>query len=144
MTMKRFHFLALPLCLGAIQPAIAGMFDGSQSLLCASVEVAECDRNQGCQQFQPDETDFPQFLRIDFAEKKISTTPERADPRTTEIERMERVDGKLMIQGTEDGRADAHDGLGWTLSISEADGRMVLTGSAEHTGFVVFGACTPL
>lgn len=64
-----------------------------------------------------------------------SQTPSR-------IENMERVDGKLILQGAEDGRREVRDGLGWSIAISEDKGKMVLTGSGDQVGFVVFGACT--
>jgi len=44
------------------------------------------------------------------------------------------MDGMLILQGVENGR-------GWTLSIAEATGKMVLTVSGDEEGFVVFGAC---
>ena len=53
-------------------------------------------------------------------------------------------DGKLILQGAEDGVEGVRDGLGWTLAISEEIGRMVLTASGDNVGFVIFGACTPL
>lgn len=59
------------------------------------------------------------------------------------IERMEVVDGKLMLQGAEDGLEGIRDGLGWTIAISLETGKAVLTGSGDGVGFVVFGACLP-
>ena len=57
---------------------------------------------------------------------------------------MNRIDGKLILQGVEDGEEGVRDGLGWTMAISEDSGDMVLTGSGDQVGFVIFGACTPL
>jgi len=54
------------------------------------------------------------------------------------------ADGELILQGAEDGYENMHDGLGWTMAISEATGQVVLTGSGEQVAFVVFGACLPL
>lgn len=62
----------------------------------------------------------------------------------TAIERMERVDGKLILQGAEDGVENVRDGLGWTVAISEEAGKAILTASGEQVAFVVFGACLPL
>jgi len=63
--------------------------------------------------------------------------------RSTHIERVERVDGKLILQGAEDGLEGVRDGLGWSMATSEDTGRFVLTGSGDQVGFVIFGACTP-
>lgn len=56
---------------------------------------------------------------------------------------MEKVDGKLILQGAEDGLEGVRDGVGWTLVISEDTGKFVLTASGEEVAFVVFGACIP-
>ena len=49
-----------------------------------------------------------------------------------------------MLQGAEDGYEDLRDGLGWTLSIAEDTGQVVLTASGDQVAFVVFGAALPL
>jgi sugar lactone lactonase YvrE len=83
-------------------------------------------------------------LKIDFAKKTIRPARGGEDIPDTLIERSERVDGKLILQGAEDGYAEMRDGLGWTMAISEESGLVVLTTSGDEVGFVVFGACTPL
>jgi len=45
------------------------------------------------------------------------------------------------LQGAEDGIEGVIDGLGWSLSISEDNWDMVLTGSGDEVGFVIFGSC---
>jgi hypothetical protein len=72
--------------------------------------------------------------------------PAAADDETpaTAIERQEVVDGKLILQGAEDGYEKIHDGLGWTIAISEGSGQVVLTASGDQVAFVVFGASLPL
>jgi len=60
------------------------------------------------------------------------------------IEPSEVVDGRLILQGAEDGLEGVRDGIGWSLSIDETSGDMVLTGSGADVAFVIFGACTPL
>ena len=59
------------------------------------------------------------------------------------IENLERIDGKLILQGAEDGIREVRDGVGWSMAISEETGKMVLTGSGDQVTFVVFGACVP-
>jgi hypothetical protein len=124
--------------------AAASDFDGSQPLLCASMDIIECDAGGECYRVTAESISAPQFLRIDFKKKSIRATQASEDERTTMIERMERVDGKLIIQGAEDGIEGVRDGLGWSLAIAEETGKMVLTGSGDAVAFVVFGACTPL
>jgi len=55
---------------------------------------------------------------------------------------MENVDGKLMLQGAEDGSASDRDGVGWTMAIAQDSGKTVLTSSGDEVAFIVFGACS--
>ena len=64
--------------------------------------------------------------------------------KVSQIERSETVDGKLMLQGAEDGVEGVRDGLGWTLAIGQETGKMSLTASGDEVGFVIFGACTAI
>lgn len=52
----------------------------------------------------------------------------------TKIENMERIDGNLILQVVQNGRA-------WSIVIVEANGKTTLTASDGQAGFVVFGAC---
>ena len=79
----------------------------------------------------------------DFNEKVLTATMPGGKKRTTGIERMEDVDGKLILQGAEDGVKDVRDGLGWSMANSKETGDWTLTGSGDQVGFVVFGASTP-
>jgi hypothetical protein len=56
---------------------------------------------------------------------------------------MENVDGKLILQGAEDGYEKSRDGFGWTLAISEENGRAVYTAAGEEEALVIFGATVP-
>ena len=86
---------------------------------------------------------MPDFIKIDFKGKTITSAADGEDKRSTEIERFEKVDGKVIIQGAEDGLENARDGDGWSLAIMEDTGKMDLTPSGDQVGFVLFGACTP-
>ncbi len=45
--------------------------------------------------------------------------------------------GEQLLQGVESGRA-------WSMAITEATGRMVISVAGDEIAFVVFGACTGL
>lgn len=122
--------------------AVAGDFDGSKPLLCAVMDIVECGPGGNCQKVMAEEVGIPQFIRINFKEKKISATQSSGSKRSTTIKNSEHVDGKLILQGAEDGIEGVRDGLGWSLAIAEESGKMVLTASGDEVGFVVFGACT--
>ncbi len=143
--MKKIGTIALALCVSVLAvPVGAADFDGSEPLLCASVDVMECDAGGECFRATADSISAPQFLRLDFKEKKLSGIQHGKNRPASQIERMESVDGKLILQGAEDAVEGIRDGVGWSLAISEETGRMVLTASGDDVGFVIFGACTPL
>jgi hypothetical protein len=134
-------------CLGAV--VVLGMassaqavVDGSQPVLCDAADVIECVPGGSCQKVTAESAGMPRFLRIDFAAKQVTRAQPNGDDVTSEIERSETVDGRLILQGAEDGYKDVRDGIGWSLSIDQESGNMVLTGSGAEVAFVIFGACT--
>lgn len=122
----------------------AGDFDGTRPLLISVIRAVECVPDGTCREVPLASVELPQFLKIDFNKKTIR--PADADDKTpaTVIERQEVVDGKLILQGAEDGYEKIRDGLGWTLAISVETGQVVLTASGDQVAFVVFGAALPL
>ena len=131
------------LLIGTPLACMAGDFDGTKPLIFSLISVDQCTPAGGCQQVKPEDVRWPQFMKIDFEKKQISAAPEIPEIPPSLIERMEVVDGKLMLQGAEDGLEGIRDGLGWTIAISLDTGKAVLTGSGDGVGFVVFGACLP-
>ena len=143
--MKRYIWIvsALMGCIISVLAVEAGNFDGTRPLLISVTRVIECTPDGACLEVPPTNVELPQFLKIDFTNKTIR--PAAVDDETpgTIIERQEVVDGKLILQGAEDGYEKMRDGLGWTMAISEATGQVVLTASGEQVAFVVFGASIP-
>ncbi len=133
--LKLFGSILLCLLIAPLS-STAGDFDGSKPLICAAVSTVSCSDSNKCHQGTAEDIDFPQFLRIDFVKNKITATRNPQIEQVTEIRNMERLEGELILQGVEGGR-------GWSLSIWEATGKMVLTASGQEEGFMVFGACTP-
>jgi hypothetical protein len=122
----------------------AGDFDGTRPLLVSIIRVVECVPDGTCREVTPASVELPQFLKIDFTKKTIRPAAADNTKPPTVIERQEVVDGKLILQGAEDGYEKLHDGLGWTIAISEETGQVVLTASGDQVAFVVFGAALPL
>jgi len=123
-------------------PAGAGDFDGSKELICSIMDIVECGPGGKCQQVTAEDVGIPNFLKINFKNKKISATHADGSKRSTDIENFETIDGKVIIQGAEDGIEGVRDGLGWSLALAEETGKMVITASGDEVGFVIFGACT--
>jgi hypothetical protein len=124
-------------------PVTAGVFDGSKTLYCALMDTLQCLPGGECQEVEAEEVNLPDFIVINFKDKIITTTKEGNNKRSSKIESKKLVDGKLILQGAEDGAEGVRDGLGWSIAINETTGKMVLTGSGDEVGFVFFGACTP-
>ena len=144
--MSRLRLIVCALLCILVVPfiAIAGDFDGSKPLLFVAIDVIECVPNGECSKVTPESIALSQFLKIDFKRKEILPVGEGQGKKSTTIENMELIDGKLILQGAEDGVEGVRDGVGWTMAIAEETGKVVLTASGDQVGFVVFGACTPL
>jgi hypothetical protein len=127
----------------AVPPASGGDFDGSRPLLVSFARVLECTSMGGCREVSFEEVNLPPFLKVDFAQNTIRPARGGEEIPDSAIERSERVDGKLILQGAEDGYADLRDGLGWSLAVSEETGRVVLTASGDGVAFVAFGHSLP-
>jgi hypothetical protein len=105
----------------------AGDFDGSEPFLCAVIEAIECMPGEGCDTGTPESINLPRFFKINVKEKKLTTTKESIRKKSTTIQKLEHLDGKLIIEGAQDGHESVRDGLGWTMAINEESGEMVLT-----------------
>ncbi len=131
---KTMILVLFSMCLIPIA-VVAGDFDGSKPLLFAVIETVECTPGSECLRGTAESVGIPQFLKINFEGKTISSTPESGTIRTTKIKNLERIEGKLILQGVQNGKA-------WNMVINEATGKVTMSASDEQAGFVVFGACT--
>ena len=141
--MIRVGLILLCICIVPLT-SVADDFDGSRPLLFSVISAMECTPDNGCRAVTIESVDLPRFLKIDLNKKTIGPVSESDTRPGSVIERMERVDGKLILQGAEDGYESVRDGLGWTIAISEGTGKVVMTASGDQVAFVVFGACLPL
>ena len=119
-------------------PAVSADYDGSKTLMCATRYISQCDAGTDCVNVVPASVNIPEFFVINVSGKLISAVN---DQRTTAIEHVEHIDGKLMLLGADDGVEDVRDGMAWSMSINEETGRMVLSASGDGFAMVVFGAC---
>jgi hypothetical protein len=124
---------ALGIC-AAPGAAAAAPYDGSVPILCAPAAIMECGADGACRRSTGEIANVPPFIKVNLKAMKIGTMDEA---RTSAIKQMDRLDGKIILHGGEGGR-------GWSVIISEANGKMSGAVSAEAHGFLIFGACTPL
>lgn len=142
--MKKIFVITLALLFISTTPllSIAGDFDGSKPLLCTVIDVTECIMGERCKEVTAEEINLPRYLWINVGNKTIQSKKTGDDSRKSQIEHVKNVDGKLMLQGAEQGREDVPDGFGWTIAIMEDTGQMVLTASGDLVAEVAFGVCT--
>jgi len=135
--MRKLTAMSLAIAIGLVpfQTTAAAKFDGSVPLLCAPIEVVECDAGGKCYDGTAESVNIPQFIKINFKERILTDAEEGG--RTAPIKHFERDNGRLIMHGGQGGR-------GWTAVISEETGKMSATISEERVGFILFGACTPL
>jgi hypothetical protein len=130
--------LMMMLCCLCCVPSVwaAAPYDGSVPLLCAALTIQECGNNSGaCHPRRAEEVNLPPFVKIDVAQKTIASTG--AESRQAAVQRLEKTDGRLMLQGGQGGR-------GWSIVIATETGQMSASVVDDEVGFVIFGACTPL
>lgn len=142
--MNKLHLGGLSALLALLPLTVsADEYKGVNNFICASSSILECVPIDGCKPVRADAVNAPRFIEVNVKEKTLNGRFADGE-RTSHIEHSDFVDGKLMLQGIEDGAEKQRDGLGWTLAVSEDSGDMVLTGSGDNVAFVIFGACTAL
>jgi len=139
--MHKRQAIILALCFYLVtvaSPSLAATaYDGSVPLVCAVIEVFDCQASGDCQRSMAESVNLPQFVKVNFAEKTLSTPEQGEHKSVTPITHVDRVDGSMILQGVEGSRA-------WSMIITQETGKMTATVSDQHVGFVVFGACLPL
>lgn len=120
----------------------AAPFDGSHPILCATVEAYQCFPGSGCDRVVNAGADIPSFFRIDITRMQATGSYQEQPTGVSTIERVEHVDGKLMLGGAEDGVPGVRDGISWSMSIGEVSGEFSLTGAGGGEAYTMFGNCT--
>ena len=115
----------------ATAPVVAAPLDGSVPMLCAFTSIVECSQGGDCQRSSAEAAGVPAFIRVNVARNELSTLDGK---RTSPITKVERVDGRLMIQGLQNARV-------WGAVIDETTGQMGATVSEADGAIVISGAC---
>ena len=96
------------------------------------------------QEVTPESVAITKILTVDLDKKIIKSTGKNDGDRKSVIKRMERLQGRLILQGSDEGIQDIRVGAGWSAMLSEETGKFVVTASGDGEAFIVYGACTPL
>jgi len=121
----------------AVWPLYADDLTGADAILCSAVEATQCSADGECSSGPPWNWQFPQFLEIDLKKGVIATTQASGENRSTPIRNTERSDGKIFLQGVQQGRA-------FSFVISEQTGMASAAIAGDGMTITVFAACTPM
>jgi hypothetical protein len=117
--------------LGLASSSSAAALDGSVPILCAIASVTECSSGRDCERQTAEGAEVPPFIWVNV-QQRLLKSPDGA--RTSPITAVERADGRLMLQGMQNGRV-------WGAVIDERTGKMFGAISEADGGFVLSGAC---
>ena len=115
--------------------------DESASKLCAITQLLDCVDGDACYAIEPERIGAPRFLQVDNDGQQIRDPKSDHEAPGSTVAHSERIDGKLILQGTDPGVEDLRDGVAWSVAIVEDNGGMVLTAAGEGVAYVAFGDC---
>jgi hypothetical protein len=118
-------------------PALADALGDSNSLLCYGMTATVCaiDSNT-CETKEPWELNLPDFVNVDLRAKVLRSTDAAQETRETAIARVDRQDGRIVLQGSQGDRA-----FSWVMSQETGEGTIMI--NTFDTGVTVFTVCTP-
>jgi hypothetical protein len=111
--------------------AVAGPYDGSRPFLCAVTAIMECGASGECERHIASDETAPAIIKVDVGGQTVTTGTARRSALKSAI----RLDGQLILQGSENAR-------GWSATIDEDTGRMAVAIVDNDYTFSLFGACS--
>jgi hypothetical protein len=88
-----------------------------------------------CERVAVEEINIPRFLNVEFKKKQLRGTVLGGEEETTQIQNIQNVNGRTVLQGAENGR-------GWSMTIDPTTGDMSVAIAGDDIGFILFGVCT--
>jgi hypothetical protein len=99
---------------------------------CALMKAFQCTSDNGCREASIQDMELPRFILIDLKAKTIKSLDKKVT-RVTSFKDVDRVEGMLVLHGTEK--------RGWSMAMGETSGDLTLSASGDGESFVVFGSC---
>ncbi len=134
--MKKHIILALVLLCGLLFSSYGFTSDSvptDRVLICSVLETVTCVAGDECEKGNAEDVNLPQFLSVDLKRKVITGTKVDGTQLKTEIGRIENARDKLVLQGSQLGKA-------WTIVFNKKTKKFVLTVTDGEVGYTVFGA----
>jgi hypothetical protein len=102
------------------------------SRTCALTKAFMCTSTDGCKELTVQEMALPRFVLIDMKARAIKSL-DKDIARETRFKDMDRLEGMLILHGTEQ--------RGWSMALGEKSNDLTLSASGDGESFVVFGSC---
>jgi hypothetical protein len=93
----------------------------------------ECEAASDCQRTTPESVNLPPFVKVNVVEKTLNGADN--DDRKAAVESVQHTNGRLVMQGGQQGR-------GWSLVILGDTGKLSAVVADGDAAFVIFEACT--
>ena len=103
--------------------------------MCTVMQVVACDRTGEVEKDAAEDVNLPRSFSIDVGNKLAISTGPAGETRKTSIETVRHVNGTLILEGVQLGKA-------WHAVINEETGKATITSTTEPTVFVVFADCS--
>ncbi len=130
-------FLATLMMLGTSIGSAAENLDGSVPLLCAATEAVGCTMDQDCTKGSAKAVNLPTLIRVDSEKKTVESHRQSGEERISEIVSIHQEEDTVVFFGIDGAQ-------GWNLTLNKTTGQMTATLSADGSGYIVFGICTPI
>lgn len=118
-------------------PVWADSLVDSDEFICAAGHVSVCAHDGSCENTSTTDMGIPRFLIVDLKDREMRTTQAGGANRTSAISSQVREGGKVLFQGSQNGRA-------LSANVSEASGDAAIAIVLDNAIIGVFAACTPL
>jgi hypothetical protein len=121
----------------ALTAARADDLTGADRFLCSASDVTACEGAGDCEIGSAADLNIPQFIEVDLAGKRLSTTKASGLNRSSAVDSVRRAAGTIVLQGFENGRA-------FSFVIVEKTGAVTVAVASATRGVTAFGSCTPV
>jgi hypothetical protein len=140
MPLRSLPSVLLAFCASSAVAATPTPFDGKTNLTCTVQQLFECSSFAGCRSVAEDVAYPIRHLDIDVGKKTVTIEHIQTNL-TSAITNSAVVQDKLVLQGTDSGLKGEPGGGGWSMSINQTYGTMLLTTTGQDVAFVGMGAC---
>lgn len=113
-------------------------------IICAVTEMHACELYQGCRELKPNETNAPDFMKINLKDMELTGRRYDGTYATLKIGSKTRLPKLLLLQGINGEPEELQDGLAYNMAIQVDTGRMAASVASTETVYSLLGTCHAL